>query len=102
MIYLPQKIKLFGQTWHIRAARPNELSECWGECRPDQLEVVVNPNQHTGMLAHTLLHEIIHCMEQKLQLNMTEQQVDLLALAMLDLIRNQPQFFEQFGDQHGE
>lgn len=102
MIYLPQQFRLFGQTWHIRAARPNELSDCWGECRPDQLEVVINPNQHNAMLAHTLLHEIIHCIEQKLQLNMTEQQVDLVALGMLDLIRHSPDFFRQFGDQDGE
>lgn len=102
MIYLPQTFRLFNQTWHIRAARMGEIDTDLGQCRPDQLEIVINPNQTGGSMAHTLLHEIVHSIEQKLQLNLTEQQVDLMALGLLDLIRSQQEFFSQFGDRNGE
>jgi len=100
MLYLPQTLRLFGQRWLIRAARPNELTACWGECRPDQLEVVIQANQNEEMQMHTYLHEIIHCIEQKLELELTERQTDLIALGLIDLIKNNEDFLEQFGPVH--
>ena len=96
MIYLPQTFGLFTQPWLIRAARQGELPEDLGQCRPDQLELVINPTQADETMCHTILHELVHSFEQKLLLNLTEQQVDLLALALLDFVRNNPDFFTQF------
>jgi hypothetical protein len=96
MLYLPQTFRLFTQQWLIRAARPGELPEDLGQCRPDQLELVINHAQADETMCHTLLHEVVHSWEQKLLLNLTEQQVDLLSLALLDFIRNNPDFFTQF------
>ena len=96
MIYLPQTFRLFSQQWLIRAARFGELPEDLGQCRPDQFELVINPQQADESMCHTILHEVVHSWEQKLQLNLTEQAVDLLALALLDFSRNNPDFFTQF------
>lgn len=96
MIYLPQTFRLFTQPWLIRAARSGEMPEDLGQCRTDQFELIINPTQATESMCHTLLHELVHSWEQKLLLNLTEQQVDLLALALLDFVRNNPDFFRQF------
>lgn len=93
---IPKKIKLFSQTWTIRGAIPGELPEDLGQCRPDQLEIVLNPNQVPESLMHTLAHEIIHAIELKQQLELTERQVDLIALGLIDLIRSNDKLMEIF------
>ena len=93
---IPNKFKLFNQTWTIRTAQQGELPDDLGQCRPDQLEVVLNHNQSEESIRHTLLHELIHCIEMKLHLEMTERQVDVLALGMIDLFRSNPQLWQLF------
>ena len=95
---IPNKFKLFNQIWTIRTAQQGELPDDLGQCRPDQLEVVLNHNQSEESIRHTLLHELIHCIEMKLHLEMTERQVDVIALGLIDLFRSNPelsQLFEQ-------
>ena len=95
---IPNEFKLFNQTWQIRTAYTGELTDDLGQCRPDQLEIILNPNQAIESIKHTLLHELIHCIEMKLHLEMTERQVDVIALGLIDLFRSNPelsQLFEQ-------
>ena len=93
---IPNEFKLFNQKWQIRTAIPGELQDDLGQCRPDQLEVVLNSNQTEESIRHTMLHELVHCIEQKLQLEMTERQVDLIALGLIDLFRSNPELLELF------
>lgn len=95
-MHIPQQFKLFSQTWRTRTAEPGELPEDLGQCRPDQLEVVINHNQSPESLIHTFVHEVVHCIELKQQLELTERQVDLIALGLIDLMRSNPQFYEVF------
>ncbi len=97
-MHIPSKFKLFSQTWTVRTAEPGEIPEDLGQCRPDQLEILINPNQVPESLIHTLVHEVIHSIEQKQQLEMTERQVDLIAMGLIDLFRNNPNFYEVFTD----
>lgn len=97
-MHIPRKIKLFSQTWHIRGSNPGEIPEDLGQCRPDQLEILINPNQVPESMMQTLMHELIHCIEQKSQLDMSERQVDLIALGLIDLTRSNPGFWEIFDD----
>ena len=95
---IPQKFRLFNQTWSVRGAVQGELPEDLGQCRPDQLEIVINPNQVAESMMHTLAHEIVHAIETKQHLEMTERQVDLIALGLIDLARSNPGFWEIFDD----
>lgn len=87
MIYLPFEIELFSQTWHVRAARPGEIDTDLGQCRPDRLEIVINPNQNSESMTHTIMHELTHAIELKLDLELTERQTDLIALGYINLFR---------------
>lgn len=91
---IPNNFVLFNQTWSIRTAVPGEIGDDLGQCRSDTHEVVLNPNQNEESIRHTLTHELIHCIEQKLHLEMTERQVDLIALGLIDLLRTNPEFIE--------
>ena len=93
---IPNNFTLFNQKWQIRTAVQGELQDDLGQCRPDQLEVVLNHNQTEESIRHTIIHELIHCIEQKLLLEMTERQVDLVALGLIDLFRSNPELLELF------
>jgi hypothetical protein len=93
VIQLPFTFILFGQEWRVRAAKQHELTDL-GICKPDDFEIVIDINQTAETKIHTLTHEVIHAMEQKLQLEMTERQVDLMALGLIDLLRNNPGFLD--------
>ena len=90
MAQIPNTFTLFSQQWQIRTANSYEMPDDLGQCRADSLEVLINPNQNSESLIHTLIHELVHCIEVKLDLAMTERQVDLMALGLLDLFRNNP------------
>jgi hypothetical protein len=89
-MYLPKNFKLFQQTWTIRAAGPGEIDSDLGQCRPDQLEILINHNQVPESMSQTLCHELVHSIEQKLMLELTERQVDLIALGIIDLFSSNP------------
>lgn len=91
MIELPFTFELFGQQWRVRSSKPYELTDL-GLCKPDDFEIVIDINQTAETKIHTLTHEVIHAIEQKLQLEMTEKQVDLISLGIIDLLRNNPNF----------
>jgi hypothetical protein len=90
MAQIPNTFILFNQTWQIRTALPHEIPDDLGQCRVDQHEIVLAATQCDETLIHVLLHEICHCIEMKLHLEMTERQVDLMSLGILDLFRSNP------------
>lgn len=93
---IPQQFKLFNQNWRIRLSYPMEIGDDLGQCRADLKEIVLNPNQTPETLFHTLWHELVHAIEETLLLEMTERQVDLVALGIIDLLRSNSQFPELF------
>ena len=93
---VPQTFTLFNQTWQIRTAEKFELQDDLGQCRPDQFEILVNTDQCEASLRHTLLHELVHCIEQKLHLELTERHVDLIALGLIDLFADNPDLLTLF------
>lgn len=96
---IPQRFRLFNQTWTIRLSHPMEIGDDLGQCRRDTREIVLNPNQVPDTLIHTLNHELIHAIEQTLELELTERQTDLLALGLMDLFRTNPMMLGLLGPQ---
>lgn len=90
--------KLFSQEWQIKSGQERDMPEHLGLCLPDQRKILLHEDQDKDSKKHTLLHELIHAVEQKLSLNLTETQVDLMALGLLDLFRNNPELLVVFDD----
>lgn len=100
---IPNKFRLFNKTWTIRPSTEYELKEEMGMCYVNNLEIAYAMTYPSDELEHVLAHEITHAIEQTLQLEMTERQVDLFALGLLDLIKNNPALIEYFkGDGNGK
>jgi len=100
---IPKNFKLFGQQWQIRAGTELELEGDLGRCITDENLILLNEHQTEQSSKHTLLHEIVHSIEQKLHLNLTEQQVDLVALGLLDIFANNTEMKQIFtGDDYAK
>ena len=98
---IPMKFKLFNKNWTIRPATDHELREEMGLCYINNLEIAYSMAYPTDELEHILAHEIVHAIEQSLQLEMTERQVDLFALGLLDLIKHNSHIVKYFqGDEN--
>ena len=92
---IPDTFKLFQQTWHVRTGTEKELPNELGMCYVDSNEILLRTQGlPADTIIHTFLHELVHSIEQKLELDMTERQVDLMALGLIDLFRNNPQMVE--------
>lgn len=94
------EFRLFSQPWTVRYGKDTELTDELGLCLPDKHLILIDENQNTASKKHTLTHELVHAVEQKLLLNLTETQVDLLALGLLQLFRDNPHLlvvFEESG-----
>lgn len=87
---IPNNFKLFSQQWSIRPGTDKELPAELGKCYPDTNEILVSANQTPDSLLHTLAHELLHAIETKMHLEMTERQIDVMALGLMDLFRNNP------------
>ena len=88
---IPNKFKLFNKTWTIRPAGHNELKDDMGMCYVNDLDIAYDmTNYPADEVRHIIAHELVHSIEQSLQLELTERQVDLLALGLIDLLTNNP------------
>lgn len=96
---IPQQFELFSQTWQIRAGSPKEMTDNHGLCFTDSCEILLNPQQTAQGLKQTLLHELVHCIETKMNLDLTESQVDSMALGLNHLFTANPVFTQLFIEQ---
>jgi hypothetical protein len=93
---IPPFIKLFSQIWSIRAAQPHEIGDDLGQCKCETHEIILSPAQTQQQMYQTLMHEIVHAFETTLHLDLSENQVDLLALCFIHFIRENPGFIDLY------
>ena len=99
MAQIPDTFELFSETWTIRTGNDIEMALNNGLCLADSNTILLNPNQTEQGLQQTLIHELIHSLEVKLDLEMTERQVDVLALGLLHLFKTNPDMLTLLGPQ---
>lgn len=87
-------LEFMSQKWRVRLAEPRELDNCLGLCNPQTNTIILDPELPESVMTQTLFHEIIHIWEMTLAQNLTEQQVDVLATAMVHFFRANPEIIE--------
>lgn len=83
-------ITFMSQTWTIRDAGPRELVDCLGQCDPRTNTIIIDPELTGWVRLQTIFHEIFHIWEITLAQHLTEQQVDVMATAMIHCLRENP------------
>lgn len=89
---MDMQIKFMSQQWQIRDSQDLELPEdTLGLCDPKTNTIIVDPNLPTHVWQQTLAHELVHLIEMTLNLCLTEQQVDTLAIGAIHLLKENPE-----------
>jgi hypothetical protein len=91
---IPKNIKIFAR--HYKVIRSNDAAAqfspgCWGLIDYEHSEIVVKPradNFQEFKEAETLLHEIIHGVDESLMLKLSENKVNLLAAGLVTVFRD--------------
>lgn len=90
---LPDVVRVLGRDVPIVLC--DELSaKAWGEYDFESQIVRVRTGQQPHFEADTVLHELIHAIDDVMQLNMKERQVHCLASGLIALFKDNPTFFE--------
>lgn len=92
MVKRPEKIKILGKRFALRyvAAEPLDAG-LMGECDSDGQSILIREAQPLESEQDTVLHEIIHAVEEAMGLRMKESQVKGAATGLLAVLKDNPQ-----------
>jgi hypothetical protein len=71
-------------------------------CYAASNEIVIAPHQNYDAVMQTAVHELLHSIEEKMHLEMTERQIDCLSVGLIDLFRNNPEMLVLFAPEPSE
>jgi hypothetical protein len=94
---LPPKIRIVGRDIPIVWVSEEEMPKAWGEYDYEKQVVRVRTEQQLAFEADTVLHELIHAIDDAMQLGMTERQVHCTATGIIALLKDNPNFYEYLG-----
>ena len=94
----PTKIRTLGKDYKIIYTKSiwNGKNRLLGQTVLKKGKIKILPDMHRDFTAETLLHEVIHCIDYSTNLDLTEEQVLVLAPALQEVLRNNPIFWRMF------
>lgn len=90
---LPDVVRVLGRDVPI-VVSDDLLARAWGEYDFESQIVRIRAGQQPHFEADTVLHELIHAIDDVMQLNMKERQVHCLASGLIALFKDNPTFFD--------
>lgn len=91
---LPQKFRVVGRDIPVVRFDGEEMPQAWGEYDYEAQIVRLRNGQQLAFEADTVLHELIHAIDDVMQLNMKERQVHCLASGLIALFKDNPTFLD--------
>lgn len=91
---VPPKVRIVGRDIVINYVSADDMPKAFGEYDYETLSVRVRTGQQTAFEADTVLHELIHAIDDAMQLGMTERQVHCSATGIIALLKDNPAFLE--------
>jgi hypothetical protein len=89
---IPSAVRVLGRNYSIVVKE--ELTGLAGQCDYDNLRIDIRSGQHSLLEADTLLHELVHAIDDAMQLKMSERQVHCTANGVIALLKDNPEFLE--------
>lgn len=86
----PAAILIIGKTFAVEYVDKVDDDDSSGEQRRDLQLIKVKGGQHPETLRETLLHEVIHAVEEQIALKLKERQVHALAMGLFQVMRENP------------
>jgi hypothetical protein len=88
---IPSSIVILGRVYNIDQKDFID-GDLLGQCDSDALKITIKKNQPEILEADTLLHEILHAIDDAMQTKMKERQVHCTATGLLALFKDNPDF----------
>ena len=83
------KIRIFGQDYRVTRRRYRDDGVLhYGHCDHALGVINLNPESRKSQAEQTLLHEIIHIIDNELRLNFSEKQVTQLSSGLYSVLRD--------------
>ncbi len=94
---IPRSCRIVGKRWRI-ATQANHIDiedgQALGTCDVEHCLIKICSTQHPQQMRDTLLHELIHSLDETLSLDLTEQQVHALAGGLYGLFKDNPKLIQ--------
>ena len=84
----PSNVRVLGKTWSIHW--PHGLEDAAGLTNHASLRIDVDLDQPLEHLQDTLLHELLHTIDNELQLHAGEKRVAAMATVLLQIMKDNP------------
>jgi len=88
---MPSSVAILGRNYEI-ALKDYIEGDLLGQCDSDALKITIKKDQPEILEADTLLHEILHAIDDAMQTKMKERQVHCTATGLLALFKDNPDF----------
>ena len=88
----PERLKILGKPFKVLWLTDELDSSLNGECDSDGQEIKVRDGLPVEQLQDTLLHEVIHAIDEAMDARMSESQVKKLATGLLAVLKDNPRF----------
>ena len=72
----------------------DDLKDVIGDCDFDNLKIRIKNGQPFSLETDTLLHEVMHAIDNAMQLNMTERQVYCVTTGLIATLKDNQEFLE--------
>lgn len=89
-----ESVRVIGKTYTVRVVNKSPLDKDSGECDEKSQTITVNEDQTEEAMQDTILHEVVHAIDHTLRLDMSENQVAMMATGLIAVIRDNPEFTE--------
>ena len=88
----PSRIKVLGKPFTIKWLTEGLDADLLGECDSDKQLISVRDGQPPEQEEDTLLHEVLHAIDEAMGLKMKEAQVKGCATGLLAVLKDNPSF----------
>ena len=87
-------LTILGKEYTIEQLTADEFPDSLGETYTEQSLIKIRSGQSKFDEADTLLHECIHALDERFQLNLTERQVYCTTVGLLGLLKDNPEMLQ--------
>lgn len=96
---IPEKVKVLYKDYAVREESNlhDNKGELYGIARYLEEEIVLNAEASFAQKKATLVHEIVHAMDEMYCIELSESQVEKLGTGIYMLVRDNPEMFRESG-----
>lgn len=97
---LPKKVKIGWKEYKILEQPPDEAlidggTICYGQVFYDRQEIYINKNYRKKHRKATLLHEVIHAIDEQYSIDLKEEQVVSLTHGLMSVLKDNPEILSR-------